>query len=110
MLATLPCRLVGMDDGFAGTNGDVLGITRKTHQQQITGRSCRECNSFQAGLTIERSLQLSAGWAAPIARHIKVPDTDLTRDVDGDAGTIESECDQPSLMMEWRAKTLARSS
>ena len=53
MLATLPGRLVGVDDGLSGTNGQVLGITGETHQQQITGRTVGDGDTIQAGLRIE---------------------------------------------------------
>ena len=106
MLTALSGRLVGMDDGLPGANGQVLRLTGETHQQQIAGRTGGECDTLQAWLCVERSLQLPIGGRAPIAGDVEMTDADLPRHMDGYAGTIEAECDQATLVAEWRSQAL----
>lgn len=70
MLATLPSRFVGVDDGVAGANGQVLRIAGKTHQQQVARLAFVEHHSIEARLNIERCLKLTAGGRPGVAGDV----------------------------------------
>jgi len=70
VLADLADWLVGMDDGFASADAEVLRITTEFHQDDIAGLHIRDAGN--AGLVVEGGFEQAIAGQAGIAAVVDV--------------------------------------
>ena len=106
MLAAQSSRFVGMDDGVSGENGEVLRLTGKAHQQNVSRLPICAQHSLQARLAIQRLLKLPISRGAAVSKDIDHAGADLARNVDCHASAVQPGTDQPPLVAKWRSEAL----